>query len=557
VSPSLEESARAAVDRTLKGVGFRQVGLERGAPVYAGDVRSGRRSIPIKLILTDVLFTVPPTVRITDPAAAAQIPAHLDEAGEFCFVTRQLEEYDPYNAGGAVLRCLESVRETLDLVLHSNPQVDLEREFLSYWRADKSLYADLPHNFSGDADIRRSQGFAGGFDLLVAPAQLAPWRPNLSDTSLVSAVVLRAVRPFVCAPDQFADGSLATFREWLAGFIPAQGLKTVASAAEADRVLVVLADNGSIACRFLMPPLQQVAFAKAPAARRKAWIARHASDMTLVRFEIRPLDRSTLVNARLREPSTLEARSVSIVGCGAVGSRVVMDMVRSGAGAAGKPLILIDPDQLEAENLGRHILGVDAIGKPKVAAMAAEARRFHPAVDVQPIESDVLRCLHRIERCDLIIDATGHNPLALRLNAYATERRLGGGSFPPILHAAVHGNGLAVQTILVTASEHACLKCLRPGHGVFKADPIRPGQVTQTVPAACGDRAYIPYAAAAPAMAAALAVQAALEWSARPDAPGPRVRTRRLDLEKTVDIRDKSWGPDPACPACRKRPMDD
>jgi hypothetical protein len=111
-----------------------------------------------------------------------------------------------------------------------------------------------------------------------------------------------------------------------------------------------------------------------------------------------------------------------------------------------------------------------------------------------------------------------------------------------------------VQTILVTGSDHACLKCLRPGHGEFKANPMKPGVRTERVAATCGDGAFIPYAATAPAIAAALALQAALEWSSRPDDPGPRIRTRLLSFAETVTIKDKSWGPDPACPACGAAP---
>jgi molybdopterin/thiamine biosynthesis adenylyltransferase len=551
VSETLQFAARAELDRTLKGIGFRQTGLDRGAPIYEGAVASGQRKILIALIVEDVLFTQAPRVRITDPAITAQIRAHLDEAGDFCYISSHLEEYDPYNAGGAVLRCLESVRETLDLVLHGNPRADLQREFLSYWHAGSYIYADLPGDFVGAAEVHVRKDEVGGGFLVTTPSRAKAWRSRLTNAPVTPALIVRAAKPLLSTKGESPGATLESFKTWASPFFTTADLEKIVSPSTADGSLVVVAaENGSIGFRFEWPAVESQAFLKAAPLRRHAWIQAHPSRMTLKRYAFHSVDRSTMVNARLREKSALESLSIAVIGCGTVGSRIILDLVRSGAGAPGHPLILVDPDMLRAANLGRHVLGVDALDTPKSEAMAIEARRFHPEVEVLPIEMSVLDCLRRIERCDLIVDATGHNPLALRLNEIALDRRRRGGQFPPIVHAAVHGNGLAAQTILVTDTAHACLKCLRPGHGNFKANPIRPGLLTDMVPAACGDGAYIPYAAAAPAIAGALAVQAVLEWATAPDQPGPRVRTRRLDQDRTVPINDRNWGVDPACPAC-------
>jgi molybdopterin/thiamine biosynthesis adenylyltransferase len=318
-------------------------------------------------------------------------------------------------------------------------------------------------------------------------------------------------------------------------------------------LVAVIAPNGSIAARFEWPTVEATAFRNAPPQRRTAWIESHPEKMTLKRYDLKSVARLDLVNARLAAPSGLTSLKVAVIGAGAIGGRLALDLVRCGAGSPENALCLIDPDLLTEENLGRHVLGFEALRKPKVEAIAAEAKRFQPSVTVKAVPQSVLDCLPLLVGFDLIIDASGHNPLALRLNAHATEVRRTR-AFPPMIHAAVHGNGLAVQTILVTGPDHACLKCLRPGHGEFKANPIKPGVQTERVPATCGDGAYIPYAATAPAMAAALALQAALEWSANPAEPGPRTRTRLLSFAKTVAIRDKSWGRDVACPACGDTP---
>lgn len=57
---------------------------------------------------------------------------------------------------------------------------------------------------------------------------------------------------------------------------------------------------------------------------------------------------------------------VVIIGCGSVGSSVAMQLARSGVGK----FTLIDPDNLEAANVGRHELGINNIGQRKAQALS-------------------------------------------------------------------------------------------------------------------------------------------------------------------------------------------
>lgn len=553
MSATLEEIARGAIHVTLKSQGFRQTGTVRGAPVYHGTVKSGSLSVRIELVIPDPLLISAPKVRVLDDAISDRIGAHVDVGGDLCYTTTTFEEYDIYHSGGAILRCLANVQATLDLVLHGNPINDRFREFISYWKSDLTLQSDLPNNFTGVAGLY-SRSDAGA-DLLVATSEtVKAWSGRLKPGKPLPVRVIRTEIPLVVAEGRWAGGSWASFKRWIAAFIaPADLARLTAAEVAGGGLVTVIAPNGSIAARFEWPTVEAAAFRNAPPQRRTAWIENHPEKMTLKRYDLKSVARLDLVNARLAAPSGLTSLKVAVIGAGAIGGRLALDLVRCGAGGPENPLCLIDPDLLTEENLGRHVLGFEALGKPKAEAIAAEAKRFHPSVTVKAVPQSVLDCLPLLGGFDLIVDATGHNPLALRLNAHATEVRRAR-PFPPIIHAAVHGNGLAVQTILVTGPDHACLKCLRPGHGEFKANPIKPGVQTERVPATCGDGSYIPYAATAPAMAAALALQAALAWAAAPAEPGPRTRTRLLSFPETVAIKDKSWGRDTACPACSDRP---
>ena len=91
-----------------------------------------------------------------------------------------------------------------------------------------------------------------------------------------------------------------------------------------------------------------------------------------------------------------------------------------------------------------------------------------------------------------------------------------------------------------------CLLCCRP-HGAAAA-ALLPGANTAVVPAACGEAPFTPYGVAAPATAAGLAMQMALEWAAG-DAR-PCFRTTRVDHAATRPLPDADLAARPDCPAC-------
>ncbi|MDZ4365270.1 ThiF family adenylyltransferase [Brevundimonas sp.] len=548
----LATSAWSSIERALKGRSFGFAFTRRGVTAYVGQVRSGQIDVPLRVEITDPLMMPPPKIFITDDAVLTRIGAHLNTDRSLCYAEEAVEEYDPYNAGGAVLRILESVKTTLGQVLHSSSAADLQREFVAYWKAETFLFTDLPAGFSGKAKTVVWTK-AGRTSLVVTvPNRLTRWS-DAKARDADEAYVLKSDRPFNTSVGEGPGDSLASLRKWMGRFVDDQD--AVARAFVPGLVdkgtVVLMADNGAVAATFAWPTVAKLAYAGAPANRRARSIAHGETQMALEKSVAESLALPELVNARLAAPSPLIGKSVAVVGAGAIGSRVCLELARSGAGQSELPLLIVDPDLFLAANFARHVLPISAVRQPKATAMMEELRRIHPGLNVEGVDRSAFDMLHKLAAYDLVIDATGANPVALRLNAEAVSRRQAGMAFPPILHAAIHGNGLAAQTVLVTPTGHACFKCLRPEHGSFKANPLKPGVATAFESASCGDGAHVTYAASAPALAAALVVQAVLDWAAAPAEPGPRVRSRVLDIALTAPPKDRNWPVDPQCPACQ------
>ncbi|MCW6537651.1 ThiF family adenylyltransferase [Sphingomonas lycopersici] len=107
----------------------------------------------------------------------------------------------------------------------------------------------------------------------------------------------------------------------------------------------------------------------------------------------------------------LKASKVAIVGCGSVGSKVAVQLARSGVGS----FVLIDGDVLSAGNLVRNELDWRSVGVHKAPALGARLKEVNAdctfTARTNPLggqESGAMAAatMAAIETCDLIVDAT-------------------------------------------------------------------------------------------------------------------------------------------------------
>lgn len=96
------------------------------------------------------------------------------------------------------------------------------------------------------------------------------------------------------------------------------------------------------------------------------------------------LDRTAILSRDLSGTvQRLENTHVVCVGVGSLGSVVALQLARSGVGH----LTLIDPETLVSANLGRHVLGVDDLGRSKAKALQEMILRDMPTTEVVAYEA--------------------------------------------------------------------------------------------------------------------------------------------------------------------------
>ena len=148
------------------------------------------------------------------------------------------------------------------------------------------------------------------------------------------------------------------------------------------------------------------------------------------------------------------SRHVVIVGCGSIGSRVAEQLTLAGI----EKLTLIDSDTFSADNLGRHILGRQAISKLKVNELASFLKDRLPDIEIEPKASDVQALLGQnfFPTADAIVLATGNSVVERAIARKAFEEGWQG----LLVSTSVEAVGLGGHSIAIKPGTPGCLDCL-------------------------------------------------------------------------------------------------
>lgn len=157
------------------------------------------------------------------------------------------------------------------------------------------------------------------------------------------------------------------------------------------------------------------------------------------------------------EHGILAGKSVGIVGCGALGSKLAMSVARAGV----RRFVLVDDDVLLPENLVRHDLDWISVGEHKAAALARRLKLVAPGTTVmirlqrlgaQEASGAIDGVLLNLQECDLIVDATAAPGVFNLLSSVATAKTLVwaevfGGGFGGLIARSRYGVDASPQEV--------------------------------------------------------------------------------------------------------------
>jgi sulfur-carrier protein adenylyltransferase/sulfurtransferase len=137
----------------------------------------------------------------------------------------------------------------------------------------------------------------------------------------------------------------------------------------------------------------------------------------------------------------MKSKSMALIGCGSLGSKVATMLSRSGVGR----FLLVDDDLLFPDNLVRNDLDWRDVGAHKAEALARRLQLVNPTVDTrvwrarlggQESNESAEAVLKLIGACDLIFDATANPDILNLVSAVA------GMTDKPVIWAEVFGGGI-------------------------------------------------------------------------------------------------------------------
>jgi len=338
-----------------------------------------------------------------DPSKTPVWP-HVEAGGLLCLSTTQFTEA----AGRRALTVLQDAFDLLDLDEVARA-AEFRREFISYWsqRVSASVGEGLAllRGDGVDRDIFLHSGRKGTLVFADTEDELEHWLKNngvsyqrpFSQTRLAWPEALQG-------PDSYPrigrDVIELVGQTYLEGKFPLGGRLPVVFGRQLE--------NGSVFVGVVLagPSRDFLSRGFRPSRQRpqryvaEAFKARAIEAMNIERVDA-PWVHGRDANAML---GSMQACSVGIVGCGAIGGYLARGLAQAGVGS----LILVDHDWLKAANLGRHLLGAEWIGRLKVTALAEQlARDFphaaRPTTFGSRFQSLKAAELVTLSRCDVVV----------------------------------------------------------------------------------------------------------------------------------------------------------
>lgn len=384
---------------------------------------------------------------------------HVERDGKICLPTRERVLLDAGDPASIVGEAVALAKNVIQDGLSGRLDCDFRQEFMAYWGSGAKEKALWPIPIPSEPQEIVLTTIRGTNDceklswIGTTLEEVRTWAKRVSRDvgSFGNAFFIPLATAF--DPPDFEDW---TFREFLQVFETTQSVDVVAT------LTGWLSQQDTPATLFFSLPGvdgNDVVIAGMRFPRGKKLKDNAFDDITsrlddrIERIEVERIDPNFLT-ARAGSSVGLHGKTVTIVGCGAVGSQIASQLALLGVGR----LQLVDGQTLESENIHRHFLGLRHLGKFKAVAIASELRLKYPNIQTVARPFTVEE-LHERDPAflwcsDLIIFSTGDHNLELQFNSLL----LGG---PPRIHTWLEPLGIGGHAVAVgVGGPKGCFECL-------------------------------------------------------------------------------------------------
>ena len=545
--------------RLLSSKGFIATGTRSDRRSFEGDLLCRKGAVKVRLVISDWEFLAYPAIKLLErPSFLSAVMPHVSVAGELCYFGPGTVVLDRYDPALAIAQCLQQAEAVLDRIA-DDPDYrtgDIQDEFLAHWEFDHvtlpwpvlkgsitpnavSAYYSILKTESGrrviiSSDIAEVTAFAKSFGSQ-APSKTncKCWLFKTESRPAVPEVMPRTIKEL-----------FAWLQQWDRKIY--NGLQRVLERETSylEYTFVTFAVDtpvGWLGFGFDLNQVKRLGTQRRPKLY-KQYLHGKGGLSPILRLSITDISPNFVHSRNLSFPNLRDKR-ITVIGCGAIGSSLAHSLVRLGAGLGRGTLTLIDPDILQPENLGRHLLGYPELFKLKAHALRTELLRQFPLAKIDGVAKSVTE-YQSLFAADLLIDATGEESVSELLNGWRIDSK----TETPILHIWIKGNGECVQLLWADRNGSGCFRCLKSTDEHSYRQDRYPVLKVAPQKRSIGCQAFTPYAVSSPMQAAVLAIDTVIDW-VKGD-PSPRFRTRSIENADVRRVKNQNISRLHDCLAC-------
>ncbi len=532
--------------------GFNLINAGKYPPIYQGFLKLKKSKIACEIHVVDTDFIRLPKLKILDDKLIDKSIAHFDEKGFYCYVGNGENIINKYSPKEAILSHINMMKDAVEAHLINDLTKDIIQEFSQHWHSKDFYMSELSKSKDRHALLREVNNDSGTSAIIVECDAKYSCIGDFSKGKKRHVKIVNHSKDLTFLDGQKQPNSLKELIYWANTQGDNLGGRIVSSLDfyQGDLIDTVFIEANNALIGFCVDLLSLPKDLTRKSGFNKG-IKRLSQDLVIERLLTKKVSNDIIFKRNTKDMKTnLEGKKIALLGCGTIGSHLAKMLVQSGAGTGNGKIILVDNQNLEAENVGRHFLGVNRIGQNKALACEKELTRLFPNCNIRGVKANIQDSLDELYDFDLLIDATGEEPLSVVVNEWLKKQQISGNKIEGVF-VWLFGNAIAAQALLVQNDDNACYKCLKPKHdGVWRSDPRKHPETIKEIVGACGESTYVPYGVSGSCIAAALCCNMVLEWAN--ESYSPRLRTMRIDIENTKLIKNKNLPVSEVCPCCSK-----
>ncbi|MEQ5815176.1 ThiF family adenylyltransferase [Marinobacter sp. NFXS11] len=383
------------------------------------------------------------------------------------------------NANVATCQPLEIVRNTLceaETLLQQNERGELEDDYLidfhAYWRrnidaSESTIYSITDH--LDQSRIVSAWHGQSGYWVGETPGDLLGWFKNRNGEPPEGKTKPAGLIKLIRLPEPAEYPSTVVQLRHMLAHLSHGGLSVLDRLLQQEPQRVVVLLEGLTATDEIVTAgliIQRASNPRSNSNRVRKPLSkgfrpgRVPGNILAIRYSLRRAQVTALDSSRTRmDPSissVIASKKVAIIGCGSVGSSVARILVQSGV----NNLVLVDPELLGWENIGRHELGAQYVGDRKARGLEKHLRRRFPHVkDIRSVNKDLIGAISEdsrlFEGCDLIISATADWNSESALNDLQIEGEI----HCPIIYSWLEEKAAAAHALVVFRENRGCFAC--------------------------------------------------------------------------------------------------